>query len=105
MWKRVGGVHQGIATLLCVEPDMALVAEAANGREAIQQFRTHRPDVTLMNRRCPGWAGSTPLLDLGSGRRPPSGNAPQNTARLLGEPEADAIVVSKVRDPARHQPE
>ena len=35
-------VRQGIAGLLTAEPDMALVAEAANGREAIQQFRAHR---------------------------------------------------------------
>jgi signal transduction histidine kinase len=50
-------VRQGIATLLTVEPDMALVAEAANGREAIQQFRAHRPDVTLMDLQMPGMGG------------------------------------------------
>jgi signal transduction histidine kinase len=50
-------VRQGIATLLSVEPDMTLVAEAANGREAIQQFRTHRPDVTLMDLQMPGMSG------------------------------------------------
>ncbi|WP_457446140.1 response regulator [Roseateles sp. P5_E4] len=50
-------VRQGIAMLLSVEPDMALVAEAANGREAIQQFRAHRPDVTLMDLQMPGMSG------------------------------------------------
>jgi signal transduction histidine kinase len=50
-------VRQGIAMLLSAEPDMALVAEAANGREAIQQFRTHRPDVTLMDLQMPGMGG------------------------------------------------
>ncbi len=50
-------VRQGIQTLLSVEPDMALVAEAANGREAIQQFRAHRPDVTLMDLQMPGMSG------------------------------------------------
>jgi signal transduction histidine kinase len=50
-------VRQGIAMLLSVEPDMVLVAEAANGREAIQQFRTHRPDVTLMDLQMPGMGG------------------------------------------------
>jgi signal transduction histidine kinase len=50
-------VRQGIATLLSVEPDMALVAEASNGREAIQQFRVHRPDVTLMDLQMPGMGG------------------------------------------------
>lgn len=41
--------RQGIASLLEDQPDMTLVAEASNGREAIQQFRTQRPDVTLMD--------------------------------------------------------
>jgi signal transduction histidine kinase len=50
-------VRQGIATLLSVEPDMALVAEAANGREAIQKVRAHRPDVTLMDLQMPGMGG------------------------------------------------
>jgi len=50
-------VRQGIATLLCVEPDITLVGEAANGREAIQQFCAHRPDVTLMDLQMPGMGG------------------------------------------------
>ena len=50
-------VRQGIAMLLAVEPDMALVAEASNGREAIQQYRTHRPDITLMDLQMPGMNG------------------------------------------------
>ena len=50
-------VRQGITMLLAVEPDMALVAEASNGREAIQQFRAHRPDVTLMDLQMPGMGG------------------------------------------------
>jgi signal transduction histidine kinase len=50
-------VRQGIATLLSVEADMALVAQAANGQEAIQQFRAHRPDITLMDLQMPGMSG------------------------------------------------
>lgn len=50
-------VRQGIATLLSVEPDMELVSEAADGREAIQQFRAHRPDITLMDLQMPGMGG------------------------------------------------
>ena len=38
-------LRQGIAGLIADESDMTLVAEAANGREAIQQFRTHRPTL------------------------------------------------------------
>ena len=50
-------VRQGITGLLAAEPDMALVAEADNGREAIQQFRAHRPDVTLMDLQMPEMGG------------------------------------------------
>ena len=45
-------VREGISVLVSTEPDMTLVAQATNGREAIQQFRVHRPDVTLMDCKC-----------------------------------------------------
>ena len=50
-------VRQGIAGLLAVQPDMTLVAEASNGREAIQQFRAHKPDITLMDLQMPEMGG------------------------------------------------
>ena len=50
-------VREGIAGFLAVQTDMTMVAEAANGREAIQQFRTHRPDVTLLDLRMPVMEG------------------------------------------------
>src|SRR3984885_8584059 len=50
-------VRRGIATLVNAESDMGLVAEASNGREAIQQFRIHRPDVTLMDLQMPEMSG------------------------------------------------
>jgi DNA-binding NarL/FixJ family response regulator len=50
-------VRQGIAGLVGVQTDMALVAEASNGREAIQQFRAHKPDVTLMDLQMPEMGG------------------------------------------------
>src|ERR1700675_599478 len=50
-------LRQGIAALIADESDMALVAEAANGREAIQQFRAHRPDITLMDLQMPEMGG------------------------------------------------
>lgn len=49
--------RRGIAVLVGTQPDMTLVAEASNGREAIQQFRTHRPDVTLMDLQMPEMNG------------------------------------------------
>ena len=45
--------RQGIAGLISDEGDMILVGEASNGREAIQQFREHRPDITLMDLQMP----------------------------------------------------
>jgi YesN/AraC family two-component response regulator len=50
-------VCQGIAVLVGSQSDMALVAEASNGREAIQQFRKHRPDITLMDLQMPEMNG------------------------------------------------
>ena len=46
-------VRQGITVLVGTQPDMTLVAEASNGREAIQQFRAYRPDITLMDLQMP----------------------------------------------------
>ena len=50
-------VRRGIAAIIATQPDMTLVAEAANGREAIQQFRAHRPDITLMDLQMPEMSG------------------------------------------------
>jgi DNA-binding NarL/FixJ family response regulator len=49
--------RSGVAALLASQPDMQLVAEGASGGEAIQQFRTHRPDVTLMDLQMPEMSG------------------------------------------------
>jgi DNA-binding NarL/FixJ family response regulator len=57
-------VREGIAGLLGVQPDMTVVAEAANGREAIQQFRAHRPDVTLMDIQMPEMNGLDALIAI-----------------------------------------
>lgn len=46
-------LREGIAAVLASEQDMLLVAEASNGREALEQFRTHQPDVTLMDVQMP----------------------------------------------------
>ena len=50
-------VRRGIAALISTQSDMSLVAEASNGREAIQQFRAHRPDITLMDLQMPEISG------------------------------------------------
>jgi DNA-binding NarL/FixJ family response regulator len=50
-------LREGIAAVLASETDMVLVAEANNGKEAIEQFRVHRPDVTLMDLQMPAMSG------------------------------------------------
>jgi len=57
-------LRQGIAGLIADESDMTLVAEAANGREAIQQFRTHRPDITLMDLQMPEMNGLDAMIAI-----------------------------------------
>ncbi len=57
-------VRQGIAGLVAVHSDMSLVAEASNGREAIQQFRTHHPDVTLMDLQMPEMNGLDAMIAI-----------------------------------------
>jgi len=57
-------VREGIAGLIAGQPDMKLVAEASNGREAIQQFRTHRPDVTLMDLQMPEMGGLDAMIAI-----------------------------------------
>src|SRR6516225_6373595 len=57
-------VRQGIAGLVGVQQDMVLVGEASDGREAIQQFRTHHPDVTLMDLQMPEMNGIDAILAI-----------------------------------------
>ena len=65
-------LREGIAALVNAEPDMKLVAEASNGEEAIEKFRLHRPDITLMDLQMPGVNGIeaiTRIQDEFSGAR------------------------------------
>ena len=57
-------VRQGIAGLLAVHSDMSIVAEASNGREAIQRFRAHHPDVTLMDLQMPEMGGVDAMIAI-----------------------------------------
>jgi DNA-binding NarL/FixJ family response regulator len=57
-------VRQGIASLIAVQQDMTLVGEASNGRDAIQQFRTLRPDVTLMDLQMPEMNGIDAIIAI-----------------------------------------
>ena len=57
-------LREGIAAVVAGEPDMELVGEAASGQEAIQLFRVHRPDVTLMDLQMPGGNGIDAMIDI-----------------------------------------
>jgi DNA-binding NarL/FixJ family response regulator len=57
-------VRQGVAILISTQSDMTLVAEASNGREAIQQFRAHRPDITIMDLQMPEMNGLDALIAI-----------------------------------------
>ena len=57
-------LRQGIAALIADESDMTLVAEAENGREAIRQFRTHRPEITLMDLQMPEMNGLDAMIAI-----------------------------------------
>ena len=57
-------LREGIAAVLASEQDMVLAAEASNGREAVEQFRTHRPDVTLMDVQMPEVNGIDAILKI-----------------------------------------
>ena len=57
-------LRKGIAALVNIEDDMKLVAEASSGEEAIEKFRAHRPDVTLMDIQLPGLNGIETISEI-----------------------------------------
>src|SRR5215467_32225 len=56
--------REGLAMVLGTQPDMNLVAQASNGREAIQQFRQYRPDITLMDLQMPEMSGLEAMVAI-----------------------------------------
>ena len=57
-------LREGVAALVGGQADMSVVAEASNGREAIQQFRAHHPDVTLMDLQMPEMNGLDAIIAI-----------------------------------------
>jgi DNA-binding NarL/FixJ family response regulator len=57
-------LREGVTALLASQPDMTVVAEASNGREASEQFRKHRPDVTLMDLQMPEMGGVDAMIAI-----------------------------------------
>ena len=56
--------REGLATIIGSQRDMVLVAQAASGEEAVEQFHIHRPDITLMDLRLPGRSGTEALVAI-----------------------------------------
>jgi DNA-binding NarL/FixJ family response regulator len=87
-------IRQGIIALIEDEPDMEVVAEAANGREAIEQFRIHRPAVTLMDLQMSELGGVDAIIGI---RR----EFPQAAIIVLTTYAFDARVLRAIKAGAR----
>jgi DNA-binding NarL/FixJ family response regulator len=59
-------LREGVSALVSGQSDMSMVAQASNGREGIQQFRAHHPDVTLMDLQLPEMNGLDALIAIRS---------------------------------------
>ena len=57
-------IREGIAGLIEEQADMELIAQATNGREAVQQFRLHHPDITLMDMQMPEMSGLDAIITI-----------------------------------------
>src|SRR5580704_6419239 len=57
-------LREGIAAIINNQPDMFLVADASSGTEAVQKFREHQPDVTLMDLRLPDVSGIDAMIAI-----------------------------------------
>ena len=87
-------LRKGLAAVINVEPDMKLVAEAANGEDAIEKFRTHRPDVVLMDLQMPGLNGIEAMIRILS-------EFPEARIVVLTTYKGDAQVLRALRAGAR----
>ena len=57
-------LREGIAMIIDSQPDMVIVSQASGGKEAIEQYRKHRPDITLMDLRMPDLSGIDALVAI-----------------------------------------
>jgi len=82
--------REGLATIIGSQQDMLLVAQAANAVEALDQFRRHRPDVTLMDLRLPGINGTDALISI-------RGEFPNARVIILTSSDTDAEIRQALR--------
>jgi len=57
-------VRQGFVSLISTVPDMEIIAEGSNGREAVELFRQHQPDITLIDLRMPEMSGVEAIAEI-----------------------------------------
>jgi len=87
-------VRQGVAGLVGGQPDMSIVGQACNGREAIQQFRAHHPDIVLMDLQMPEMNGLDALMAIRD-------EAPEARIIVLTTYAGDAQVLRAIKAGAR----
>jgi DNA-binding NarL/FixJ family response regulator len=87
-------LREGVAALIGNQTDMVLIAEASNGREALEQFRRHRPDITLMDLEMPDMSG----IDAMSAIR---GEFPDARIIVLTTHAGDVLVTRALKAGAR----
>lgn len=83
-------LRDGVAALIGNQTDMVLIAEASNGHEALEQFRRHRPDITLMDLQMPDMSG----IDAMSAIR---GEFPDARIIVLTTHAGDALVARALK--------
>jgi DNA-binding NarL/FixJ family response regulator len=82
--------REGLRAMVAGEPDMVLIANAGNAVQAIAEFRSHRPDVTLMDLRLPGANGVDVLIAI-------RGEFPQARVIMLTTSDGDADIQRAMR--------
>jgi DNA-binding NarL/FixJ family response regulator len=82
--------REGLSTILGTQPDMLMVAQAANAVEAMAEYRRHRPDITLMDLRLPGADGTDVLIAI-------RGEFPRARIIMLTTSDADADIQRAMR--------
>jgi len=87
-------LREAIATLINSQPGMLLIGAAPNGQEAIQQFRKHLPDITLMDLRLPDMSGTDALVAI-------RGEFPEARIVMLTTFEGDAEIYRALKAGAR----
>jgi DNA-binding NarL/FixJ family response regulator len=82
--------REGLSTIIASQPDMVLVAQAADATEGVAEFRRHRPDITLLDLRLPGKNGTDALIAI-------RGEFPDARIIILTTSDADAEIQHALR--------